>query len=171
MNGTARIKGAIPHRHPALLVDRVAEAEPGRRLVTHKAVTLAEPGYRGLGDEAADEAYAYPLGLLLESWAQSAVLLACWEKPNSDVLAGNVVLLAGVRDARALAPVYPGSVVVHEVRVVRDLGDAVITTGGSTVDGRPVLEVGQLTLALRGAEVLAPGAPAAAPAPPTDERS
>jgi 3-hydroxyacyl-[acyl-carrier-protein] dehydratase len=163
VNGTARIRTVIPHRPPALLVDRVAEIEPGRRLVAHKAVTTAETAYRGLDDAAPQTRYAYPLGLLLESWAQSAVLLACWDQPNPDVLAGKVALLAGVRDARALAPVYPGSVMVHEVRVVRDLGDTLITTGSSSVDGRPVLEVGQLTLALRGAQALAPET--------TDERS
>ncbi|MFB6613110.1 3-hydroxyacyl-ACP dehydratase FabZ family protein [Streptomyces sp. NPDC085524] len=156
MTGTAPIAAVIPHRPPALLVDRVVEVEPGRRLVAHKAVSLAEACYREVPAHAAEEEYAYPLGRLLESWAQSAVLLACWEKPNPDVLAGQVALLAGVRGARSLAPVLPGSVLVHEVEMVRDLGDTVIVTGRSTVAGAPVLEVGQLTLALRGAEVLAP---------------
>ncbi|MFG3052735.1 3-hydroxyacyl-ACP dehydratase FabZ family protein [Kitasatospora sp. NPDC048239] len=168
MNGIARITALIPHRRPALLVDRVVEVEPGKRLVTHKAVTLAEPGYRAVPDQAPDHAYAYPLDLLLESWAQSAVLLACWEQPNADVRAGRVVLLAGVRGARVLAPVQPGCVLVHEVHLVRDVGDAVITTGTTTVEGRTVLEIGQLTLALRGAELLTG---AGAPAPTTEERS
>ncbi|WP_176604629.1 3-hydroxyacyl-ACP dehydratase FabZ family protein [Streptomyces lycii] len=162
-----RIASVIPHRPPALLVDRVTEVEPGRRLVAVTDVRLPA-GRRGTGTGSgpAGAEYAYPLGLLLESWAQAAVLLACWEKPNPDVLAGQVALLAGVRDARALAPVRAGSVLEHEVRVLRDLGDTVITTGRSTVAGRPVLEMGQLTLALRGAGTLAP-APAGTTAGPT----
>ncbi|MGW0845423.1 3-hydroxyacyl-ACP dehydratase FabZ family protein [Streptomyces sp. NPDC002787] len=173
---TARVMAVIPHRRPALLVDRVVEVEPRRRLVAHKAVTVAEPGYGRLGEEPAEEDCAYPLGLLLESWAQCAVALACWEEPNPDVRKGRVVLLSQVRDARALAPVYPGSVLAHEVRVERDLGDTFLVTGRSTVDGAPVLEIGQVTLALRDADVLTaataptPSAPPA-PIPTTDERA
>ncbi|MFI1018833.1 hypothetical protein [Streptomyces sp. NPDC020965] len=144
---TARITSILPHRRPALLVDRVTAVAPGRRLVALKTVTAAEPTHRGLGGRAAP-------GLLLESWAQAAVLLACWDRPNPNVLNGLVTLLAGVRGARVRAPVHPGSVLVHEVHLVRDLRDTVITAGGSTVDGRPVLEIGQLTLALRPAAAL-----------------
>ncbi|MFF4016222.1 3-hydroxyacyl-ACP dehydratase FabZ family protein [Streptomyces sp. NPDC001843] len=158
MNTTARVTSVIPHRPPALLVDRVAEVEPGRRLVAHQAVGVAGPGFPGRDERAARDERSYPIGLLLESWAQAAVLLACWERPNPDVLAGNVALLAGVRDARAMAPVLPGSLLVHEVRMVRDLGDTVITAGTSSVNGRAVLSVGQLTLALRPAAALAPAA-------------
>ncbi|MFJ8311754.1 MULTISPECIES: 3-hydroxyacyl-ACP dehydratase FabZ family protein [unclassified Streptomyces] len=154
MNPEFRITSVIPYRHPALLVDRVGEVEPGRRLVAYKAVSIAEPAYRGLAQGAAQE-YAYPIGMMLESWAQAALLLACWERPNPDVRTGQVTLGAGVRDARVLGPVYPGSVLVHEVTVIRDLGDTVITAGCSAVDGRPVLEVGQLTFALRPAAALA----------------
>ncbi|GHF80736.1 hypothetical protein GCM10018790_68100 [Kitasatospora xanthocidica] len=149
-----RIKATIPHRHPVLLVDRVVEVEPGSRLLARKAVTAAEPCYAGLDDDAPAERYAYPAGQLLESWAQAAVLLACWQRPNPYVLTGKVALLAAVKDSRVLAAVHPGQVVEHEVRIVRDLGDTVILGGSSTADGRPVLEVGQFTVALRGAEVL-----------------
>ncbi|MFI6206334.1 3-hydroxyacyl-ACP dehydratase FabZ family protein [Streptomyces sp. NPDC051041] len=166
MNTTAPVTSVIPHRPPALLVDRVAEVEPGRRLIAHRSVGAAAPGFHALDGGAARDERTYPLGMLLESWAQAAVLLACWERPNPDVLAGSVALLAGVRDARAIAPVAPGSLLVHEVRMVRDLGDTVITAGGSTVAGRPVLEVGQLTLALRPAPARAAGAETT-----TDERS
>ncbi len=143
--------------------------KPGRRLVAHRTVA-AGPGFhpgparRGQGDDP-----SLPFGLLLESWAQAAVLLACWERPNPDVLKGDVALLAGVRDVRALAPVEPGAVLVHEVRVLRDLGDTVLTTGTTVVGDRTVLEVGQLTLALRPAESLDPAAGTTAKT--TDERS
>ncbi|MGW8329033.1 3-hydroxyacyl-ACP dehydratase FabZ family protein [Streptomyces sp. NPDC055808] len=152
-----RITSVIPHRYPALLVDRVGEVEPGRRLVAYKAVSVAEPAYRGLAQGAQQE-YAYPLSMMLESWAQAALLLACWERPNPDVRTGQVTLGAGVRDARVLGPVYPGSVLVHEVTLVRDLGDTVVTAGSSSVDGRRVLDVGQLTFALRPATELEPAA-------------
>ncbi|MEU3499592.1 3-hydroxyacyl-ACP dehydratase [Streptomyces hundungensis] len=165
MNPEFRITSVIPHRHPALLVDRLGEVEPGKRLTAYKAVSVAEPAYRGLAQGAAQE-YAYPASMMLESWAQAALLLACWERPNPDVRTGQVTLGAGVRDARVLGSVYPGSVLVHEVTLVRDLGDTVVTRGSSSVDGRPVLEVEQLTFALRPAAELESLAEAAVLASP-----
>lgn len=154
MIGADHIKSLIPHRYPILLVDQVSEVEPGRHLLARKAVTVSEPCYRSIADNAALELYAYPISLLLESWAQAAVLLACWETPNPDVLAGKVELAAGIRDVEFFAPVYPGEVLEHRVDLVKSVGDAAIVAGHSHVGGRKVLEIGQFTVALRGVEVL-----------------
>lgn len=154
MIGADGIKRLIPHRYPILLVDRVSEVEPGRKLVAHKAVTCAEPCYRRIADGAGEAAYAYPVSLLLESWAQSAVLLACWEQPNPDVVAGKVELAARITDVELLAPVYPGDVLEHHVEILTAAGDAAVVTGGSHVNGAKVLEVGRFTVAMRDLEVL-----------------
>ncbi|MFC0432509.1 3-hydroxyacyl-ACP dehydratase FabZ family protein [Kutzneria buriramensis] len=154
MIGVDRIKRIIPHRHPILLVDRVSTVEPGRSLVAHKAVTAAEPCYQRLGDDTPAGGYAYPISLLLESWAQSAVLLACWEQPNPDVLAGKVELAAGIAGVRLLRPVYPGHTVEHRVEIVRSVDDAAVVAGGSLVDDQTVLEVKRFTVALRDSDVL-----------------
>lgn len=149
MIGVAEIKRIIPHRYPILLVDAVSEVDPGRRLVAHKAISGCEPCFAGLPDDAAPEDYAYPISLLLESWAHAAVLLSRWEKPNPDVLTGQVELLAGIRKAELVEPVYPGQVLRHEVELVRAMDDAVILNGDSEVDGRTVLRVGQFIVAPR----------------------
>jgi 3-hydroxyacyl-[acyl-carrier-protein] dehydratase len=154
MTGIAEIKRIIPHRFPVLLVDRVSDVDPGRSLVAHKAVTGREPCYQHLGDDASPEDYSYPIGLLLESWAQSAVLLTRWEDPNPDVLADKVELITGLRDVALLARVFPGDVVEHHVRVVREVDDAAILAGHSLVGGERVLEIGTFTMARRGVEVL-----------------
>jgi 3-hydroxyacyl-[acyl-carrier-protein] dehydratase len=146
--GVPGIKQIIPHRYPILLVDRVSDIQPGKSLVAHKAITAAEPCY-----ESADD-YAYPVSLLVESWAQAAVLLACWETPNPDVLAGKVELAAGIKNVDLLEPVFPGDVLEHHVQILTNVGDAAIVAGTSFVNGRKVLEVGQFSVALRGVEVL-----------------
>jgi len=151
--GAETIKRVIPHRYPILLVDRVIEVVPGQSLVAHKAVSVAEPCYQHVTSEFA-EAYAYPAGLLLESWAQCGALLACWTQPNPDVVAGKVELAAGLKRCELLAPVYPGDLVEHRVEIVRQVDEAVILTGTSTVRGTRVLSVGQITMALRPVEVL-----------------
>jgi 3-hydroxyacyl-[acyl-carrier-protein] dehydratase len=154
--GLAEIKRRIPHRYPVLQVDRVSEVDPGAGLVVHTAITGREACYQRISDDADKERYAYPMGLLLESWAQAAVLLVCWEHPNPDVLTGKVELISGIRNVALLAPVYPGDVVEHRVELVRAVDDAAILTGSSSVAGRTVLEVGTLILARRGVEALRP---------------
>jgi 3-hydroxyacyl-[acyl-carrier-protein] dehydratase len=150
--GIAGIKRIIPHRHPVLLLDRVSEVQPGRTLVAHKAITGTEPCYATRGDEAPSAMYAYPLGQLMESWAQAAVCLVRWFSPNPDVRAGRVELLTGLRNVAVLGPVYPGDVVEHRIELVRAVSNAAVLTGSSLVDGRPVLRIGTLTIAQRGLE-------------------
>ncbi|MEU4766693.1 3-hydroxyacyl-ACP dehydratase [Actinosynnema sp. NPDC023794] len=150
MTGLAGIRRIIPHRFPVLLVDRVSEVDPGRGIVTLKAVSGREPCYAG-----SDVEDAYPLGLLLESWAQSAVLLTRWDDPNPDVRAGKVELISGIRDVVVHGDVAPGDVVEHHVRLVREVADAAILDGHSLVAGRKVLEIGSFTMARRRAEELA----------------
>lgn len=41
------IAAILPHRYPFLLVDRVVELEPGRRIVALKNVTVNEPFFTG----------------------------------------------------------------------------------------------------------------------------
>jgi 3-hydroxyacyl-[acyl-carrier-protein] dehydratase len=131
------IKRIIPHRPPVLAVDWVSEVEPGRFLVAHREIT----------DDC-------PIGKLLESWAQAAVLLARWESPNPDVRAGHVELLSGIRKVDVLGSVHPGDVVEHRVELVRAIDDAAVFTGTSQVNGRPVLRIGSLTVAHRPVRVL-----------------
>ncbi|MEO8639122.1 MAG: hypothetical protein ABI458_04300, partial [Chloroflexota bacterium] len=43
----ADIMRIIPHRYPFLLIDRVVELEPGKRVVAMKNVTANEPQFTG----------------------------------------------------------------------------------------------------------------------------
>ena len=155
--GLAEIKQIIPHRYPILLVDSVSAVEPGRRLTAHKAVTGHEPCYAGLDDDATSGDYAYPMSLLLESWAQAAVLLVLWERPNPDVLADKVELFAAISKAELLGPVFPGDVLEHRVELVRAAADAALLTGASFVNGRKILQIGTYTLVRREIDALSPG--------------
>lgn len=155
--GVAEIVRRIPHRYPILLLDRVLEVAAGYRLTAQKAVTVAEPCYRAAGTATSE--WAYPVALLIESLAQAAVLLAVWEQPNPDVLAGQVELAGGMREVRMHRPVYPGDVLEHRVELVRSIGDTAILAGRTTVAGQPVLDVGHFVLALRDVETLRTPAP------------
>ena len=43
----AGIRRMLPHRYPFLLVDRVIEFEPGKRVLAIKNVTINEPFFQG----------------------------------------------------------------------------------------------------------------------------
>lgn len=147
------IAAVLPHRYPMLLVDRVLSIEPGKTLRACKAVTVNEPCYDGVaGQPGAD--VAYPPVLLVESWCQAAGVLAAWDEPNPDVRSGSVMLFGSIADLVFGSPVLPGSLLEHEVRVVRALTDTLVCEGETTVDGERVLTVGRVVMALRPASVL-----------------
>ena len=45
--GIESMLSVLPHRYPILLVDRVLEMEPGKRIVAIKNVTINEPVFLG----------------------------------------------------------------------------------------------------------------------------
>ena len=156
MIGIEQIVRRLPHRHPMLLVDRVTEVVPGERLTAVKAVTASEPWFRTppLTEPGAlldGLSMLFPPVLLMESLCQAAALLAVWDAPGSMVLRGGTMLLGSVSDVTVHAPVEPGSVIYHHVRLSRDLGDSFILEGESRVDGIPVLRIGRVLLAVRPA--------------------
>jgi 3-hydroxyacyl-[acyl-carrier-protein] dehydratase len=128
-----------------LLVDRVTDIVPGKHLTAIKAVTASEPWFR-MSPPTDD---CFPTVLLMESLCQAAVLLAVWDMPDSAVPHSKTMLLGSISDVVVHAPVRPGSIIQHHVRLCRDLGDSFLLDGESTVGGRPVLEIGQVLVALR----------------------
>jgi beta-hydroxyacyl-ACP dehydratase FabZ len=66
-----RIMGMLPHRYPFLLVDRVIEIEPHKRLRALKNVTINEPFFQGHFPGHP----VMPGVLVIEAMAQAAGLL------------------------------------------------------------------------------------------------
>ncbi|GAB1327007.1 3-hydroxyacyl-ACP dehydratase FabZ family protein [Streptomyces sp. NPDC093260] len=153
---TAQVAEVLPHRYPMLLVDRVTELIPGRCIRTLKAVTVNEPWYAG-----APAGAEYPQALLIESWGQSAGLLAL---DGEGAPAGQVMLFGSVADAEFHRPVFPGDLLEHRVRVQRALTDSVVFEGSSHRGDDTVLTVSRMVMAFRPPEALRP---ATTPAPLT----
>ncbi|HTJ70660.1 MAG TPA: hypothetical protein VL551_24185 [Actinospica sp.] len=151
--GPAQIALRLPHRHPMLLVDRVLALTPGRAVRAVKAVTASEPWFRPRRpSEVVDD--RLPASLLIESWCQAACLLAAWDEPTPDVLAGQVLLFGSLADVQLPAAARTGDVVEHRARLVRSDGGVFVFEGTAAVAGRPVLRVGQALVALRPAAAL-----------------
>ncbi|MEU3622982.1 hypothetical protein BS329_20495 [Amycolatopsis coloradensis] len=150
MIGAAGIRRVLPHRYPMLLVDRVLELNPGRDLVAQKAISCNEPWYSRLGEDLSEMDMAYPGVLLMESWAQSAGVLAAATRPDT----GGVMLAGSMSDIEFFGSARPGDVVENHVRLRRELPDAAIFEGAGVVGGRELFTVGAMVLAFRPAEVL-----------------
>jgi len=104
------IQEFLPHRYPFLMVDRVVECEPGKRLLAIKNVTYNEPFFQGHFPHQA----IMPGVLIMEALAQATGLLA--SKSVSDELGRGVTYyLVGLDKARFKRPVVPGDQLQLEV--------------------------------------------------------
>jgi 3-hydroxyacyl-[acyl-carrier-protein] dehydratase len=98
-----KIQEYLPHRFPFLLVDRVLECEPGKRLLGIKNVTYNEPFFTGHFPGQP----IMPGVLIIEALAQTTGLLAGESAP--DVLGkGRTYYLVGLDKVRFKRPVVPG---------------------------------------------------------------
>jgi len=100
----------LPHRYPMLLVDRVLECEPGKRILALKNVTINEPFFNGHFPRLP----VMPGVLVVEALAQAAAVLAfVTSGKKSDEK--SIYYLVGVDDARFKRPVVPGDQLLLEV--------------------------------------------------------
>jgi 3-hydroxyacyl-[acyl-carrier-protein] dehydratase len=153
----AAIEALLPHRPPILLIDQVDDFVHGVRLVASRTISVDEPCYQGLPGGLPGSAYAYPVPLLLESFAQSAGLL--WLLSTSASEAGDsVIMLAGIRDCRIESAAFPGDVLRHVPKCGHQRRDAAYATGETWVDNRRIATIGSLLAVRRPrAEVFGPG--------------
>jgi UDP-N-acetylglucosamine acyltransferase len=123
----------LAFRYPSLLIDAIAEHEPGRRIVAVKNVTVNEEFFQGHfpGEPL------LPGVLMIESFTQALTLLL----PLSHVT------LRGVDNAKFRKQVVPGDRLRLEVVVARRRGDIVRATAVAAVDGETVAEA-ELVLAV-----------------------
>jgi 3-hydroxyacyl-[acyl-carrier-protein] dehydratase len=124
----------LPQRYPVLMIDRVKECEPGKRIVALKNVSANEPHFQGHFPGRP----IMPGVLILEAMAQAAgVLVFSGEGAiqQSDRL---VYYYVGIDNARFKKPVVPGDQLELEVlleRVLRGIGrfNCVARVGGQVV--------------------------------------
>src|SRR5882724_965675 len=98
----AEIQSLLPHRYPFLLVDRVQELDPDRRIVGIKNVSINEPFFQGHFPGRP----VMPGVMILEAMAQTAALLA--HASVEGVKKGKTVFLIGATDFKWKKQVMPG---------------------------------------------------------------
>jgi beta-hydroxyacyl-ACP dehydratase FabZ len=108
-----QIQEVLPHRYPFLLVDRILEIEPGRRVVGLKNVTINEAFFQG-------HFPGHPIMpgvLIIEAMAQvGGVLLMRTLNVTAEK---NLFYFTGIDRAKFRRPVLPGDQVRIEVELVQ----------------------------------------------------
>ena len=106
-----RIMGCLPHRYPFLLLDRVLEIEPAKRVVALKNVTINEPFFQGHWPEQP----IMPGVLQLEAMAQLAGVLLLRKLENT----GKLAVLWSIDKVKLRGAVVPGDQLRIEVETIR----------------------------------------------------
>lgn len=127
----------LPHRYPMLLIDRVLEMVPGKRVVAIKNVTMNEPFFQGHFPHNP----VMPGVLIIEAMAQAAALFS-FEGDNDVNPADKKIAyyLVGVDGARFRRPVVPGDQLRIEMVADRISRSICKYTGTATVDGQPAAQ-------------------------------
>jgi 3-hydroxyacyl-[acyl-carrier-protein] dehydratase len=139
----AAIERILPHRYPFLLVDRITELEPDKRIVGIKNISLNERCLAPMPDGRS----VMPPTILTECVAQVGAILILSKPENRDRLP----FFAGIERLRFRRPVYAGDVLEIEARVKRLRSRMGSLSGYARVNGEIVLE-GTMTFALGSRE-------------------
>ena len=107
----------LPQRYPMLMIDRVRECEPGKRILALKNVSANEPCFQGHFPGRP----ILPGVLILEAMAQAAGLLVFSAETPAGHTDGSVYYYVGIDNARFKKPVVPGDQLELEVRFERML--------------------------------------------------
>ena len=132
----------LPHRYPFLLVDRVLELEPGKRVKAYKNVSANEPFFQGHFPGLP----VMPGVLQVEALAQAAAVLASTFEGYDPQT--HVAYLMSMDDVKFRRIVVPGDRLDLEVEVVHLKRTIAKVHGKATVDGERACEA-TITAAIR----------------------
>lgn len=126
------IRELLPHRYPFLLVDRVVEFEPDKRILAYKNVTSNEPFFSGHFPERS----VMPGVLIIEALAQAGGLIT--QIGYGEAAKCKLFYLVKVENVKFTAPVVPGDRLELDVSVKRRIRNMALYEGIARVDGKQV---------------------------------
>lgn len=135
------VKAHLKQRFPIIMVDRVLELEPGKRIKTLKNVAGNELHFLGHFPEFA----IMPGTLIIEAIGQSASILFS-HTTGKGMSSKEFMVLAVVNDMKFLVPVLPGHTIIMEVTILKMTEEAALIEGIALVDDAVVTR-GKLSFA------------------------
>ena len=125
----------LPQRYPILMIDRVKELEPGKRIVALKNVSANEPYFQGHFPGRP----IMPGVLILEAMAQAGGVMM-FSALDAHQKEHSVYYYVGIDGARFKKPVVPGDQLELEVKLERVLRNIGKFSCVARVDGGVVAE-------------------------------
>jgi 3-hydroxyacyl-[acyl-carrier-protein] dehydratase len=119
----------LPHRYPFLLIDRVLDCEPGKRIVALKNVTINEHFFAGHFPHHP----IMPGVMIIEALAQAAAILSfrtIAHKADRRL----IYYFVGIDGARFKRPVVPGDVLTLDVTLKRQARSLWLFSGEARVN-------------------------------------
>jgi len=134
------IMNILPHAYPFLLVDRIIEIEPGKRIVGIKNVTYNEPFFPGHFPGRP----IMPGVLIVEAMAQTAGVLVFNTLSEGD--RNKLVYFLGMDNVKFRKPVIPGDQLRLELEITKHRQSIWGFKGKALVDGKLVAEAELLAM-------------------------
>ncbi|MQY64203.1 MAG: 3-hydroxyacyl-ACP dehydratase FabZ [Calditrichaeota bacterium] len=133
------ISDILPHRYPFLLVDRILDVEPGKRIRAVKNVTINEEVFQGHFPGRP----ILPGVLILEALAQAGgfMLLNTVPDPNT-----KLIYFTAIDKARFRRPVIPGDQLILEVELLKLRLNCCKLAGKALVDGELAAEAEMMAM-------------------------
>lgn len=128
-----RIMQHLPHRYPMLLVDRIIEYEPEKRIVGIKNVTINEPFFQGHYPGHP----VMPGVLIIEAMAQVGGLLMMGSIPDVEE---KIVYFMSLDNVKWRRPITPGDQIRFELELLSMRRHVCKMRGEGYVDGKLAVE-------------------------------
>jgi 3-hydroxyacyl-[acyl-carrier-protein] dehydratase len=129
----SEIQKIIPHRYPMLMIDRVLDLEPLKRIVAIKNVTMNEQVFQGHFPGAP----VFPGVCIIEAMAQAGAVLLFREVADRE---NKLLFFTGIEEAKFRKPVRPGDQLRLEVTVIKYKMGYAKLRAEAFVDGQLVTE-------------------------------
>ncbi len=129
-----QILNLLPHRYPFLLVDRVLDCIPGKKISAMKNVTFNEPFFQGHFPGAP----IMPGVLIVEALAQAGGVL--FMSNREKVSDKTLMYFMGLDKVKFRKQVIPGDQLILEVEIIKQRAKVIKLAGVAKVDGQVAAE-------------------------------